>query len=373
MSQRMKIVHSCETAMGGVGVYQKTLSRMDPARFEQIFHLPAPHAEIMGGDPRVVTFPMRGRGLRAIFEQTRSLRRLLRAERPDVLFLHSSFSLLPLLALRLTGDLPRTLYCAHGWASVQYKGLKGRLVRAAEGRLCGLADLVVNVSVNDLELARSARFCGAHVMIENGVPDRTAGPRRDLFARDDGKLNLLFVGRFDRQKGVDILAAACARLGARRPDLKLHVIGAAVRGDDVPDLPKDVHCAGWVGGDEIDDWYASADAVVVPSRWEGLPLVIPEALRNGTPVIVSRRSGMAGLIEEGRTGLSFPLETEALAQCLEGLDRAQLRAMRPACRALYERRYSMRRMFDEIAKAYVAPVALARAVRRGPNGVAIGD
>ena len=109
---------------------------------------------------------------------------------------------------------------------------------------------------------------------------------------------------------------------------------------------------GWVSLDDVDSWYSSADALVVSSRWEGLPLVIPESLRNGTPVIISRRSGMQELISEGVSGVSFDLSVRELTKVLLSLQKEELNMMRSACRDLYESRYSMDRLFSELYGQY---------------------
>jgi glycosyltransferase involved in cell wall biosynthesis len=88
---------------------------------------------------------------------------------------------------------------------------------------------------------------------------------------------------------------------------------------------------------------------VVPSRWEGLPLIIPEALRNGTPVFVANKSDMGALVTSGVTGGVFELDEIALSDCLRSLNRANLQAMRPAARESYENRYSMGRFVSEMS------------------------
>jgi glycosyltransferase involved in cell wall biosynthesis len=247
---------------------------------------------------------------------------------------------------------PRLIYIAHGWAGDQYSGAKARLVRAVEGTLCGFADLVINVSHNDLETARRHGYRGRHTVIENAVPDAVAGARDDCFAAEPEALHLLFVGRFDRQKGLDILLEALASAQKLRPELKLHLIGGAVRSGNTPAFPPGVDHVGWVPSDEVDQWYRSADALVVPSRWEGFGLVVAEAFRNGTPALVSDRGALPDLVEEGVTGHVFTLEGGDLRNRLLKLDKSSLRAMRPACRAIYERRYSMPRLYAEILRAY---------------------
>lgn len=354
MVASLKILHTCETT-GGVGIYLRALSQMSPQDVSQIFHMPTEHTADLEGDPRLERYPRTKRGIVTLANQIRSLRRLIGREKPDVVVFHSTFSLLALVLTRLRrsrAKRPRLIYIAHGWAGDQYSGVRQRLVRTIEGCLCGFADLVINISQHDLETARRYDYRGHHVVIENAVPDAMAGARDDCFAAEPETLHLLFVGRFDRQKGLDILLKALTSAQESRPDLKLHVIGGAMRAGSAPVFPLEVDHLGWVPYEELDQWYRSADAIVVPSRWEGFGLVVAEALRNGTPALVSDRGALPDLIEEGATGHVFTLEGDDLRNSLLKLDKSNLLAMRSACRGLYERRYSMPRLHAEILRAY---------------------
>ncbi len=351
----VRVLHVCETASGGVATYLSLLAQMPASEVEQRLVLPQTHAVQLGPMATAHVYKAKGRGPMALLRMVLAQRREIARWRPDVVFFHSSFALAGLAALRLSGRRIAAIYCAHGWAVARYapKGLKQRIVRAIEGRLGGLADAVVNVSESDLNLARAFGYRGRQIVVENAVcaPDATA--RDDLFAAEPAALHLLFVGRFDRQKGLDLLLAAFAQARQERPDLRLHIMGAAVRNDAGGfSLPQGATFVGWVAPARIDDWYRSADAVIVPSRWEGLPLVIPEALRNGTPVICSTNSGMAALIDEGVTGQSFPLDVNALTAVLTGLDRKTLHAMRPAARAAWAARFRPERLQAQMLSLY---------------------
>jgi glycosyltransferase involved in cell wall biosynthesis len=345
----IRVLNLCETARGGVGTYQRYIAQLEERGFEMHYVVPAPDADFLGQQGRVVTFHRERRGLGAVRAMLHRFQETRRTVQPDVCFFHSSFALAGLASLRARRLRTPALYCPHGWAvaTMPDGAPKARLLRQIEGRLSGLADRVICVSHHEAEIARRYGYRGRFEVIENAVPDAPPGVPDDLFAAEPEALHLLFVGRLDRQKGFDILAEAL-RI-AERPDIRLHVIGGAVRdGRGAVDLPPGVDMIGWVSPDAIHPYYRSADALVVPSRWEGLPLAIPEALRNGTPVLCSDRSGMPDLIEEGQTGYSAPLDAAALAQRLRSLDKAQLRAMRPACRAAYSARFSMPRLLDAL-------------------------
>ncbi|MDU8911000.1 glycosyltransferase family 4 protein [Aestuariicoccus sp. MJ-SS9] len=345
----MRVLNVCETAKGGVGTYQAALAAMSGMGVEMHYLVPEQDADFLGGEAKTYTFDRRKRGVFSLLAMLYETRRLIKELQPDLCFFHSSFALAGLAMLRGPGARRPALYCPHGWAIASHSsgGLKSRIIRAVEGRLAGLADTTVCVSQHEKDLADTLGYHGRRVVIENAVPPPRPDARDDLFHDEPDALHLLFVGRLDRQKGFDILAQAM-RL-ANRPDVRLSVVGGAVRGDGASgDIPQGTTLVGWVDPSEIDHWHRSADALIVPSRWEGLPLVILEAFRNGTPVICSERSGMEALVTRGVTGDHFDLTPEALAKVLRGLDKSALRAMRPACRDVFETRFSIARLHREL-------------------------
>lgn len=351
----IQVLHACETAIGGVATYIRALSGLSETDVQQSYLVPANHASGLSEMSDVETYPSKSRGLSNLLQFQRALLRRCRTQPPQIVFFHSTFALFGLVALRLSNRKIRTIYCAHGWAIARYEesSLKGRIVRAIEGRLCGLADVVVNISKGDEALAQRLGYRGEQITIENAVEEPSPGARDDLFADEPDALHLLFVGRFDRQKGLDILLKAFAEAHTARPDLRLHIVGATVRDDGGPiDLPDGASLSGWVDPTSIDDWYRSADALVVPSRWEGFGLVVPEALRNGTPAVVSNTGALPGLIAHGETGYVFDLTPSDLSQALQALEKERLASMTPACRQTYHERFHISRFRDDFSSLF---------------------
>ncbi|MBT6312544.1 MAG: glycosyltransferase family 4 protein [Alphaproteobacteria bacterium] len=177
-------------------------------------------------------------------------------------------------------------------------------------------------------------------------------------------LKLLFVGRFDRQKGLDILLSAFKRV--QRTDVTLHLVGEAEYDDesrlDMSD-PR-VWRHGWVPHMELDGWLAAADALVVPSRWEGAPLVVLEAMRNRTAVIASSQSAMPEMLDQGAAGMLFPLDDPSqLTAIIEDLEPEALTALGEAGFARFQGNYTLDHAGAALDAAY--EMALARRRERG--------
>lgn len=353
-----RIVHVCETAKGGVATYLSSLHRAETQAGGSVCVLPRQQRHFLDEGMGAVLFDRRGRGAKAVIGMIRAMCRAVNATAPEIIFFHSFFSAFALVWARCTGVKARLVYSAHGWAVLRYPpdSFKARCARLVERRIGSMADVVINTSRNEIDVARANGYRGRHVLIENAVCDVSAGVRSDRFGpREGDRLDLLFVGRFDRQKGLDILCEAFACASARRPDLRLHIVGEAVvdgNGGRACLRNDQMIFHGWVKERELDAFYRSADALVVPSRWEGFGLVVAEAFRNGTPVLASDQGALPSLVTPGETGEIFPLEAEPLAELLSGLDRPTLRRMRPAARAAFERRFTLQRFGPEILGLY---------------------
>jgi glycosyltransferase involved in cell wall biosynthesis len=172
---------------------------------------------------------------------------------------------------------------------------------------------------------------------------------------------LLYVGRIDRQKGVDTAVHALRHLPSEA------TLTAYGTGDDdyiaeMKALAFDfglsdrVQFAGWAGDDEILSAYGAADAVVFPSRWEEPFGLVPiEAMGLGRPVVATARGGSAEFLRDGENALVFE------ADDAEGLAGAVTRLAEDA--ALRERLlrggretasgYSLARFADETVREIV--------------------
>lgn len=348
----MRVLHVCETIKGGIATYLATFEELLGDRIESRYLVPEDHVDQLPPGLNTIHFARERRGLRALAALGRAAREARAAFAPDILFFHSTFSLAAMAALRLP---PRSspgafVYCPHGWARLRYpdRPRKAALVSMVEGRLAGLSDLVLNISRNDAALARAHGYRGRHVVVENALADLRATPGPSPFVDVPGRINLLFVGRFERQKGLDILLEALPAAVARNPALHLHVVGASVEGGSaIKAAAAHVTFHDWVVPERIADYYAHAALVVMPSRWEGLPMVLIEALRAATPVMVADTSGLGELIEPGASGYAVPPSPDAFAQALASLHPEPLSALRPGARARFETRFGAERFRQE--------------------------
>jgi D-inositol-3-phosphate glycosyltransferase len=142
--------------------------------------------------------------------------------------------------------------------------------------------------------------------------DRTAA--RLAVGIEAGRPTLLFVGRIQPLKGLDVAVEALALLRQRHPGAQLVVVGGA-SGADGPGEVARIHeliarrglfdAVQFVEPQPhhmLSTWYRAADVVVVPSRSESFGLVALEAAACGVPVVAADVGGLRTLVEPGRTG-----------------------------------------------------------------------
>ena len=143
---------------------------------------------------------------------------------------------------------------------------------------------------------------------------------------------LIFVGRLAAVKGLRVLIEALAQARETRPDLQLTLVGdgadRAMLERLAAPLGDAVHFAGYLSQEAVAAALAEADAFVLPSFAEGLPVVLMEALSAARPVIATQVAGVGELVEDGVNGFLVPPgDAETLANRIGRLaDDPDLRA-----------------------------------------------
>jgi phosphatidylinositol alpha-mannosyltransferase len=253
------------------------------------------------------------------------VRDVLRDARFDVVHVHAPLTpVLPLLAIHhATEPLVGTFHTHF------HPGLAFRLAGGLLQRYLDRLDAAVAVSRACLA-PLEGRLRSDFRIIPNGVDVERFGRGRRLRQLDDGKLNVLWVGRLEPRNGLDRMLAAFA-LVRESVDARLVVVGdgpllARYRARVPAALVDDVLFAGRIV-DERPDWYASAHVYCAPTRIASFGVTLLEAMAAGVPVLASDIAGFREVLHPGREGeLLPPDDAEAWAQAILRIVREPARA-----------------------------------------------
>lgn len=246
------------------------------------------------------------------------LRRLVRRLRPDVVHAHVYASEVA-AALATVGTRVPLVVTEHTEAP-----WRGWTARAASRWTHRRARVTVAVShaIRRMLLTGYAVPPERVVVVAPAVPPPV--PRRGTSPaprRDPEAPVVAFAGRLVRDKGVDVLLAAVPALLARLPRLRVLVVGEGPAGADLARLADALGVSDHVTftgfRHDATDLIGTADVLAVPSRSDGTPQVVFEAMSRGVPVVGSAVGGLPDQVEDGRSGLLVPADDPAaLAEAL---------------------------------------------------------
>ncbi len=288
--------------------------------------------------------------------------------------------LLAMLAAYIT-RVPLRLHTYTGQVWATRSGAMRALLKGADRMIAVLATQILADSASQREfliregvlrrerslVLANGSLCGVDAVRfrpDSAVRERVRA--RHGIARD--AVIFLYLGRFNRDKGVLDLARAFALLA--RPDAHLLLVGPDEEG-----LEQQIAAAAGASAARIhfvafthapEDYFAAADVFCIPSYREGFPTTILEAAATGVPSIGSKIYGIADTMIDGETGLLFPVrDAAALADCMRRLmsDSALRRSMGERARERALRDFSA----DVVTAALCDYYAKLLATRENPR------
>lgn len=180
----------------------------------------------------------------------------------------------------------------------------------------------------------SRYFPGDYRVIPNGIDYARFATRLDPLAPfEDERLDVLFVGRLEKRKGLEYLLRAWPHVHRAVPNARLLVVGGGrrlgwYRRFVQAHMAEDVHFVGNVSPEDLVRYYQTSDVFCAPSTGqESFGIVLLEAMAAGRPIVASRIPGYAEVLQDGVEGLLVPpKDPAALAASLtRQLSDAELR------------------------------------------------
>ncbi|MBL7183605.1 MAG: glycosyltransferase family 4 protein [Anaerolineae bacterium] len=257
----------------------------------------------------------------------RRVKKILKQEQFDVIHLHEPMTpALPLAVLRHVPLSPQSVVVGtfHAYRESAHPGYDyvKSIFEPFFGRLDGR--IAVSEAVREY---LTPYFPGDYRVIPNGIDlERFGDPAlRPLERFDDGKLNILFVGRLEKRKGFKYLLQAFAQVKKAVPEARLIVVGAYDKEDKEPFVLyarqhrlRDVRFIGQVSEDDLPRYYRTCHVFCAPSTgFESFGIILLEAMAAGKPIVASDIDGYRGVLADGEEGLLVqPEDKRRLADAL---------------------------------------------------------
>ncbi len=282
------------------------------------------------------------------------IRGLLRHEPFDVLHLHEplipSSSMLALFNSRCANLA--TFHAAREGGSLGYRlawPLLERLARRIEVRAA------VSPAAEDLV---SRYFPGDYRILPNGVDTRSFTPEGPVLdGLEPDAFNIVFVGRSEPRKGLDVLLTALPAVRDVHPEVRLLVVGT----EEGPDEHEGVLWLGRIPDGLVPAAYRSGYIMASPALgWESFGIVLLEAMASGLPVVASDIPGYRAVLEDGVQGILVPPgDSGALADALlELIDDEAKRKTLSAAALRRAREFSWERLVGDVEEAYAEAVEI---------------
>jgi phosphatidylinositol alpha-mannosyltransferase len=297
---------------GGVGEHIGQLASAFRQAGHEV-HILTPSSVALDGDPfvhrigRVVPVPANGSVARIelSFSSYREVKRLLRELRFDVIHLHEPLMpALPLTVLRHSQTVNVATFHAYRHSNLAYFYAK-LVAQPLFNKLHGL--IAVSRPARDFV---AEYFPGDYRIIPNGVDfDRFSAPVERIERFDDGRLNVLFVGRLEKRKGLKHLLRAWSYVRRQFKDARLIVVGdgrprAAFERYVNRQGWSEVSFVGYVSDEELVRYFRTCDVFCAPSTGgESFGMVLLEAMAGGRPIVASRIAGYDEVVTDGADGI----------------------------------------------------------------------
>lgn len=345
----MRILHIAETLKGGVASVINVITSDNLS--ENIICGPAEHKSYIESD-NFIGFKGSSRGMFRTMLFIITVIKAVFKVKPDIVHLHSSISILVIpfiLPLKLTRNF-KIVYQPHGVFYDPQKSGKNVIkntIKLIELFLGKFVDKVIAISFYESNFLNKV-FNNKTTVLYNPCTNMPTKLCKNSHLIKDRYY--LFIGRLDEQKGYDLLIDNWSKVS----DSILIVIGDTVIGsfDKSKIANENIRFLGWQNKNEISQLLFDAEALIVPSRWEGFGLVAIEAMAHGVPVIASNRGALPEIVTS-TTGAIFELDnfSASLKGALSIIEKKDNTDLRASC-INYSKKFNSASYINELHNLY---------------------
>lgn len=361
MEKRVKIMFVAQAYPGGVPVYiEELVKHLDKTKFECVLVCSYAYEE----DRFAPYFSAiekvgmeRSISVSKILKPAWETRKLIKRYKPDVVYCNSSIAG-AVGRLAAIGCGAKVLYNAHSWAfNMRISNKKKLFYRLIEKFFAYFTDTIICVSNYEKTSALQNHICKPDKLqvILNGVDiekieQRIADSKLTRFSLNipENAYVVGMVGRISEQKAPDVFVKAARKVKDSVPNAFFIIVGD---GPDQEEIEKMIFDLGLKDSFLITGWtkqsieyLALFDVAVLCSRWEGLPLVVPEYFAAKKPVICTRIDAVDDMIEDGVNGMIVDIDdVDGLALAIANIfgDQEKCRLVAQKAKSIVKERFDI--------------------------------
>lgn len=306
-----KIIHICQATVGGTVEYLRLfLENIDANKYENILICPSSGnmKNILEEKVKKVYLLEMEREIKVIKDMKSiiQLRKLLKKEKPDIIYLHSSKAG-ALGRIAAIGLKSKVIYNPHGWAfTINCSENKKKIYSFIERLLYPLTNIIINISKDEYNQAINYKLSpNKMIVIENGIDiKKFEKKKKDKFL---DKFVLGFVGRLVEQKNPLYLITIANELKELIPNCLFYVVGEGELQNELEkqiihyELEQYFYLRGW--SEKVEEDIKNFDVALMISNWEGFGLVVCEYMAAKKLVLSFPVGGVKDIIKDNQNGI----------------------------------------------------------------------
>lgn len=248
------------------------------------------------------------------------LRRIMKEEKPDVVHTHLDVIKYAVAAARLAG-VPGCVHTVHNVAEKEAEGKAQKIINGFYFRRGWSVPVALSPEVQ----ASIVSFYGLEKervpVAYNGVDLSRCQPKESYSTGEC--FHILHIGRFNEQKNHGMLLRVFQKLALENPNLRLDLIGDGELRQEMEALAEALGIkekVSFLGAQSnVSPYLHDADLFLLPSRYEGMPMTLIEAMGTGLPIVATVVGGVPDMLKNGEDGLTVPCEEDAVVNACKAL------------------------------------------------------
>lgn len=283
------------------------------------------------------------------------LAKIMRQEKPDVVHTHLNVIKYAAVSAKLAG-IRRSVHTVHNVAQEEAEGIFQKISNTIYFRLGWSVPVALSPEVQRTIVSFYGMQEAKVPVICNGVDLSRCIPKTGYELGEPAQL--LHIGRFNYQKNHRGLLDAFALILQKKPDCCLNLLGDGELLQEVEAYAEKLGIREKVifhgSQSDVHPYLHNADIFLLPSKFEGMPMTIIEAMGTGLPVVASAVGGVPDMLRSGESGMLVSQEPQAVADAvLQLLQREDLRKTLGENARADSRKFSAEHMAEAYCNIYL--------------------